>query len=210
MKGIKAVAGVVMLVCVVSFAGVGIQAGGGVNFSNLYRTGGYKTSIQDNRTLTGVTVSWLYWVTFNEKMGALAGLSYESRGTANYDYLQKTISLGYVEIPLLFSYRILPELEARVGPEVGVLTSARGRDENYAVGTGIKDVFQKTDIGISLNLCYTLFDRVVVGAGYDFGILNAMNNSKTGMGGSMHNSSLAITISYKYTAQPTAEELKGK
>lgn len=206
MKGINVVAGVVMLTCVGSFAEVGTQVGVGVNFSNLFRTGGYKTTIQDNRTLTGVTLSWLYWINFNEQMGALAGVSYESRGTNNYDYVHKVISLDYVEIPLLFSYRILPELEARVGPELGVLASARGTPEHYPVGAGIRDYLQKLDIGISLNLCYTLFDKVVVGTGYDFGILNAMNNSKTGMDGSMHNSSLKITIAYKYTAQSKKEE----
>lgn len=181
----------------------GILVGGGIVLANQNYSGDYKTILDGSGTktglLTGMKIDWNYWYNFSEKMGIIAGIDLESRGSKlTADNATGKVTMHYIQIPLLFSYTFLPtiihgilsEASASVGPEIGVIF--RMGDDDSPV-----DVVNLFDYGASLNVTVTIWNRFVLGAGYNLGLTSYLKKVD-GVSGGVTNSAIKVFLDYKY------------
>ncbi len=188
-----------------------VLVGAALNLSNMSGSGDYESYTKDNGMRVGFGIGANYLVALNDKMGVLAGLAYETRGTSQstsstmYGVTVKsdmTTALSYLEIPILFSYKVMPELAVNVGPQLGMLLSAKTTGTVSVAGTStdvdvdVKDGMSGMDLGLTLGVGYTIANMVVVGASYTLGLLNTDKDPPSGVDGSITNSNIQINAAY--------------
>jgi outer membrane immunogenic protein len=201
-KCFKTVAAVVLLASVSSFAGIDLAIGGGLNMSNATLTKDYGLPSNGTKSMVmGFNAGANARFAFNEQMGVVAGVNYETRGVKTDDgTYKKTYSSNYLQIPLLFSYKIIPELAVNIGPEFGIFLSGKYKEEAYGMsGESNLEKVSTLDLGASVQVNYTIINMIVVGAGYYYGFLKPDNNSDY-MGSNMKevraNNNIKITLAY--------------
>ena len=205
MRSFKKIAAVVLLASMSSFAGIGLTIGGGLNLSNTSESGDYELPSGETQSMVvGFNAGVNALFGFTDKMGLVTGLNYETRGTkitvpASITGLgvsgTETMSASYLQIPVLFSYKFIPELAVNLGPELGFYLS--GTEKYEAAGQSQSQDLQNMssmDFGASIGVSYTIVNMIVVGAGYYLGFLNIDNTS--GMSGSVTNNNIKITVAY--------------
>jgi hypothetical protein len=204
MKRLFACFAVVAFIVTGTFAEGGILVGGGMVFSSLSRTGDYKVDGVEYSMLTGFNFDWNYWYSFNERMGIIAGIDFESRGskaTLTDQSIKKT-SLSYFQIPVLFSYSIMPEivpniissLSVSAGPEIGIFVKMRRDFEGFLT-------LKPLDYGPAVNISVMLINRFVLGAGYYLGLADIAKETE-GVSGTIKNTAIKLFIDYKYNPKP--------
>jgi outer membrane immunogenic protein len=204
-KCFKMLVAVVLVASFSSFAGIDLTIGGGLNISDVNLSKDYKlASDQTKSMLMGFNAGANARFAFNDKMGLVAGLNYETRGakikTSDLGFSEtKTGNLAYLQIPVLFSYKFMPELAVNIGPEIGLLLRAKEKVEgDFDIDNGTFDVKSSTsslDLGASIQVTYTISNMIVVGAGYDYGFINTDKNPGD-MKGAMTNSNIKVTVAY--------------
>jgi outer membrane immunogenic protein len=209
MRCFRTVVAIVFFASVSSFAGIDLTIGGGLNISDLTLTGDYKLDNiylaygQTQSMLIGFNAGANARFSFNDKMGLVAGLNFETRG----DKIKKsnkygagsyttTLTMHYLQVPVLFSYKFLPELAVNIGPEAGIFLGGTSKDEGDQTGsTDQKDLVKAFDIGASIQATYTIARMIVVGAGYDLGFMNT-DKSPNGKSGAAKNNNIKVTAAY--------------
>ena len=76
----------------------------------------------------------------------------------------RTISLNYINVPVLLSYKLIPVLSIQAGPSIGFLMST---SENIMVPS--QDAFKTTDFSVVAGAQVNL-SRVKLGARYSYGL----------------------------------------
>jgi hypothetical protein len=188
-----------------SFADGGILVGGGMSLSNLSvsKLGNGVTQKMN----PGFKVDWNYWYMFNDKMGIIAGVDFETRGAKfTVDTTTTAMPLYYFQIPILFSYtilntivpRFLSDFSVSIGPEIGILARTDDAVDDL-------DYLNSLDYGASVNLGITVCNHFVVGGGYNMGFTKITKGPSASskyadlIGSStLKNSTIKIFIDYKY------------
>ncbi len=83
--------------------------------------------------------------------------------------LEKTLSIGYVELPLMIQYFPMRQFYLECGPQVGVLTHAidKGEGENKL---NVKRSFRNFNFGLDIGLGFLVSKRLNVYGRYDLGL----------------------------------------
>ncbi|MFP4522548.1 MAG: porin family protein [Fibrobacterota bacterium] len=209
MKVLKILVAVAAL-SAVSFAGNAVIPTLGLNMSNISASGDYEDFYEEAGILIGFNVGANYHLAINDQMGLLAGLSFETRGTAMtmdmitaYDAsfqpiteeVDVVMSANYIQIPVLFQYNVMPELGIVVGPEAGIFLSGKAKIDDEE--DDLEDI-NTLDLGLSFGANYTVAEKFVIGASYYLGLMNIDgSDSSDDADGAMKNTNIKLSVGYK-------------
>lgn len=187
-----------------------LTIGAGLNLSNLSYGGDYADFESDDAGMRiGFAVGVTTTIALNDKMGVLTGLAYETRGqTSETEFGDITangfMKLNYIEIPVLFSYSVMPELALNVGPEIGICLGGTAGVTYDNAPAGLDDEeediedYSTLDVGLSLGANYTLMEKFVIGVGYSMGFMNIdASDAADDMDGGITNTNIKIMVGYK-------------
>jgi hypothetical protein len=167
----------------------GVKAG--VNFSDI--TGKDVSSYNGRTSFHAGVVSE---VMISDKFAFQPELLYSSQGS-DYDDegYSGTVTLDYLNIPLMAKYYVSGEFSLEAGPQIGFLMSAK---DDYGSGEDdIKDYLKSTDFGLNFGVGYKLESGLNFGARYNLG-LSDLNDSDFDQGSSVKNSVIQVSIGYMF------------
>jgi len=139
---------------------------------------------------------------FSERISLQPELLYSTQGTKFTTKMWDTeeifnmfvsITLGYINVPVLLKVNIAEGLSAEIGPQIGFLLSAEGTSVMNGVSTSgkIKDDYNTLDVTALAGLSYTFAEYFVVSARYGLGLTYVSKaNSK--------NSVIQLSVGYKF------------
>jgi len=123
----------------------------------------------------------------SEKFAVQPELMYTSQG-AKDDFA--TLSLSYINIPVIAKYCVTEDISIQAGPQIGFLMSAK-----YD-GTDFKDSFKSMDYGLNIGAGYNLNEKMSLDLRYYIGLAQLQKDIETGESAS-HNSGLLLSFGYK-------------
>jgi hypothetical protein len=180
-KSLKTIVAAVLVASFSSFAGADLMIGGGLNLSNLSYSEDLGSGVTKSMRV-GFNAGANLFIPFSEQIGLTPGVNFETRGTkieSSYqsNKLTMTMSMNYLQIPVLFTYKPMPELALKVGPELGIFLGGTEKDEsNIAMLNGegdiTSDMVNTIDFGLSFGASYTIANMIAIGAGYYLGLTN--------------------------------------
>ncbi len=168
---------------------LGIKVGG--NFNQLAGTG-FKKAYQPG-IVGGVFVGVRKGKMGVRAEGLVSSAKYTYTYTATTDGTFKNI---YLDIPLLFEYKIIPRLWAQVGPQFSNVISVSA-DPNPPAGTDPKSYFKSSFSGV-LGLEAKLPAHLVVGARYILGITDVNDVSFGTAGGSWKTRTIQAYVGFRF------------
>lgn len=127
-------------------------------------------------------------IAFDKSLSIQPEFVYSGQGTKYDDFfdIKTTVKLGYINIPVMVQYRIVPEFYLEAGPQLGILTSAKHKSGNLEFD--LKDDYKSVDFGLGFGLGYQFPFGVGIGARYMFGLSNAFD-----LGDIVHKNAVAQT-----------------
>ena len=137
---------------------------GGLNLAKL-------TDQDDSKVRPSVYAGGFANIAFNESLSLQPELLYSGQGAkytekiSNTDFVTK---LGYINVPVMVQYRIVPEFILEAGPQVGFLTGAKVKSGKVTVD--VKDQTKSVDFGLGFGVGYQFPIGLGVGARYMFGL----------------------------------------
>lgn len=142
---------------------------GGLTISKL-------TQFDDTKARASIFAGGFANIAFNETMSIQPELLYSGQGT-RYKPLNSTITyrLNYINIPVMFQYRLIPEFYLEAGPQVGFNVSSKTNAGKVTVDIG--DNVKSTDFGLGFGLGYQFPAGIGVSARYMFGLTEVFERS---------------------------------
>lgn len=181
-----------------------IGAKAGVNFASL---GGDETDDLDGKT--GFHIGGLVEIPITEKFAVQPELLYSAVGAKyeeseeflgeTYSYEEK-LKLDYITIPIMAKYYIIEGLSVELGPQIGILVSAKaeyeasGGGESESDEEDVKEFYNSLDLGAGLGASYRLPMGVFFSARYVLGFSNIYEDS-----GDFKNQNNVIQLSAGYS-----------
>jgi hypothetical protein len=138
----------------------GLKAGG-----NLANMDGFDQS----KMRLGISAGPLLQANFGKTLFLQSELLYSIKGhqsNAIQNNSNVTLSLNYINLPVLLGYRVTPNFSIKLGPELGRLLSAKSRFDGST--TDVSDIYQNFDFGADLALAYT-FKKMSLDLRYNYG-----------------------------------------
>ena len=159
-----------MAAFITSIAGAQIQFGvkAGLNLGNLSisPSGGASYSLHPSLHAGG-----LVYLPLISHFGLQPELLYSGQGTkVKYAGMTATTNLGYVNVPILFKYKDPSGFFAEIGPQLGILLSAKTKADGTT--TDVKDHVKSTDISGVLGIGYLTSLNLGIDARYNLGFTN--------------------------------------
>jgi hypothetical protein len=138
---------------------IGFGARAGLNFANEKISSSFGSVSPSTRTI--IMLGGYAKIMFTEKMGIQPELFYSGMGAkdSNPSSGTETYKTNYLSLPVFFRYNVTSQVHFLAGPQFGILLSAKYTDASGT--TDIKSNFNSSDFA------------AVIGAGVDFGPLNA-------------------------------------
>ena len=115
----------------------------------------------------------------NDFFGVAGELLYSNQGTKGKEEgVDITINMNYLNIPVLAKLYIAEGLSLDVGPQFGLLMSAKGKaKQNGSTSSGdLKDKFSGTDVSAAVGLTYNLGNILIQGR-YNLGLTDTEKES---------------------------------
>jgi len=112
-------------------------------------------------------------------------------------------NLGYIAVPVMFQYNLIPNLYLEAGPEFGFLVSAKdklktstnGNTDNSMTSTLNKDDFQTFNFGIGIGAGYYFTQNLGLTARYTAGVTDIFKNNS---GDAVRNNVFQVGLAYKF------------
>ncbi len=98
-----------------------------------------------------------------EVIYSIKGYKFPSTGISG----KGTLSLNYINIPILLGFKPVDKLLVNFGPEIGFLTAAKSTFDNSTAD--LKKIYQKIDIGLALGVAYNLSKNLGIDVRYNYG-----------------------------------------
>lgn len=199
----------------------------GVNFANMTNNEVVVDLMQQEHTLKsrikpGLMVGFDAEYQATSDLFMSLGLQYSRQGSRFPDFERKDgefvegysdwhTDLDYLNVPLLFGYRIAKGFSVKAGLQLGLLLGAKEkmsytditildggtRKQGNAVPreTDVKDVYKSVDLSIPLALSYE-FENVILDARYNFGLtrIHQLDAVKS------RNSVIQLSVGYRFQA----------
>ncbi|MCG2461508.1 PorT family protein [Flavobacteriaceae bacterium F89] len=138
-----------------------IGANGGVNLSTL------QPDLTDPATRTSFHLGGMVEIPLVDALYLQPELLYSSQGVKDKSDDDEVIKLDYLSLPVMVKYYVWDALSVEVGPQFGILLSAKREDNGET--EDIKDITKSTDIGFALGLGYKLNNGLNFGARFYLG-----------------------------------------
>jgi hypothetical protein len=134
------------------------------------------TEFNDAKVRPSIFAGGFANIAFNESMSLQPELLYSGQGT-KYEPLNQMITyrLNYINIPVMFQYRIVPEFFLEAGPQLGFMVAAKTHAGKVTVDIG--DDTKAVDFGLGFGLGYQFPAGVGIAARYMFGLTNVFERS---------------------------------
>ena len=132
-------------------------------------------------------------------------ISFSSSDDFSYTNDKRDIKLGYLNLPVMAKYYIIPGLSVEAGPQVGFLLSAKNEYQIYSSvsedlsGSGeedIKDDSKSVDFGFNLGAGYEFTENIFVQARYNLGLSSINEDSDSDI--DVKNGVLQLSFGYKF------------
>ncbi len=113
-----------------------------------------------------------------------------------------SVTLTYLNIPILANYQIVPGLCVKAGIQPGFLLSQKSKSKGLINGSWMdlentsKEGFNKFDLSIPLGLSYEISD-FVIDARYNLGLTKIYKSSDGHDAAKIKNSVIMLTVGYK-------------
>ncbi len=180
----------------------GVKAG--LNMANL---GG---DIEDADMMMGFHVGGFAEIMLTDEFAVQPELLYSMQG-AKSEYsesfggldfnVEEKLKLSYINIPIMAKYYVTESFNIHAGPQVGFLLSAKAEYEMSGAGASesgdedVKDDFKSIDFGLGLGLGFTFAENFEVGARYNAGLSNIVEDSDDYK---VNNSVIQVSFAYKF------------
>jgi len=169
----------------------GIKAG--LNLANLHESPsepGVSLSMKPNLHAGG-----LVYIPLFANFGLQPELMYSGQGAkASANGTDVKLNLGYINIPVLFKYKDPSGFFAEIGPQVGILISAKSKSGSVSVDS--KDSFKSTDIAGALGIGYLSSLNLGFDARYCLGFTNIAKDATDGT--TVKNNTIQIGVFYVF------------
>jgi hypothetical protein len=83
-----------------------------------------------------------------------------------------SLSLNYINLPILFGYRVAPNFSIKLGPELGRLLSAKSQFNGST--TDVTSIYQDFDFGADLALAFA-FKKLSLDLRYNYGLTDLIH-----------------------------------
>jgi hypothetical protein len=124
----------------------------------------------------GFAAGGLVNIALGETFSVQPEVLYSSEGTLYKESGDKLIFKDdYINVPILFQYNNAIGFYAETGPQIGFLVSAKVSDGDNS--TDAKDGFKKINFSWGLGAGYKLANGFGIGARYNLGLANIIDNS---------------------------------
>ncbi len=179
----------------ISQAQLSYGARAGLNMSKVsFTEDDFKTKFQP-----GFTIGFYGKYALNDAMAVQVETFFSREGTKEQRISSGSkghINKSYVQIPVLFQYKLIKGLYAEAGPQLGILVASK---EKYGSGSlnNIKPNYKPVDIRVPIGVGYDLNDVVKglsVDLRYSFS-LSKINKVEVG-GGNLKNHVIGLTAFY--------------
>jgi len=84
--------------------------------------------------------------------------------------VERTLALGYLQLPLMIQYYPAPQVYLEAGPQFGLLLSAQDKVDDYEEQINAKDDFTTGQVAIGLGIGYKASEKLVLYGRYNFGL----------------------------------------
>lgn len=181
-----------------TYAQVNYGVKAGVNFANLNLS--EDVEIWDPATLTGFNAGVFVNAELAENFSVQPELFYSGQGSVVFEEGDASVKykLGYLSLPVLARYQFWEGFRLEVGPQLGLLLSAK----QIAEGTGedgeidIKDENKSIDFGLAGGASYQLPVGVGIFARYYTGLTDISDNSDSDV--SVKNNVASVGLTYTF------------
>ena len=114
-------------------------------------------------------------------------------------------NLGYVAVPVMFQYNVIPNLYLEAGPEFGFLVTAKDKFKSSTNGNSNgtetaeldKDDFNTFNFGIGLGAGYYFTDNIGITARYTAGLTDIAKDRPSGTD-AIRNNVFQVGLAYKF------------
>lgn len=84
--------------------------------------------------------------------------------------VERTLALGYLQLPLMIQYYPAPQIYFEAGPQFGLLLSAQDKAEDESGHINAKDDFTAAQVGIGLGVGFKATEQLILYGRYNFGL----------------------------------------
>ena len=140
---------------------VGIK--GGVNISSLSGFDGRSRISAHGGVFLHHTIN-NNWCFQPELLYSGEGQRYVSGG------VERTLALGYLQLPLMIQYYPAPQVYFEAGPQFGLLLSAQDKVDDYEEQINSKDDFTQAQVALGLGIGYKASEKLILYGRYNFGL----------------------------------------
>lgn len=163
---------VVSLVANSSFGQVRLGLKAGVNAATVADNEWTKTRFGINAgPIAQINIGKMFFVQC-ELLYSLKGFKYDYEDSTWSDHA--TISLHYINLPVLLAFKAGKNFSIKLGPEIGRLLSAR----NETAEIDISDIYDDFDFGADLGLSYS-YKKLALDIRYNYGIKKVIHVLRT-------------------------------
>jgi hypothetical protein len=144
----------------------GLKAGG-----NLANMDGFDQS----KMRLGVSAGPVLQVNFAKMLFVQSEVLYSIKGrqsSTTQNNSNATLSLNYINLPILFGYRVAPNFSIKIGPEIGRLLSAKSKFDGST--TDVNNIYQDFDLGADLALAFA-FKKLSLDLRYNYGLTDLIH-----------------------------------
>jgi outer membrane immunogenic protein len=138
---------------------------GGLNIAKL-------TDFDRSKTPPSIYAGGFANIALTEEFSIQPELLYSGQGNKYDDILHNeyTTKLGYINIPVMAQYHIVPEFYVEAGAQLGFLAGAKVKSGKVTVD--VKDDSKSVDFGLGFGVGYQFPVGLGIGARYMFGLTN--------------------------------------
>ena len=110
--------------------------------------------------------------------------------------VERTLALGYLQLPLMIQYYPAPQVYLEAGPQFGLLLSAQDKADDESGHINAKDDFTTGQVAIGLGIGYKASEQIILYGRYNFGLTdvsrfdNIVDHSNVGQ--------LGVAIRFKH------------
>lgn len=164
----------------------GVKAG--LNLSN------WTGDVEYNSAKIGFQVGGFAEIKISDKFAVQPELLYSLQGTKFEEGgVEANYNLSYINIPVMAKFFVAEGFSLEVGPQIGILTSAKLKFEDESEDA--KEFFESIDFGLNFGAGYDVAENINIGLRYSLGLSNIAKDSGDEK---LSNSNIALAIGYKF------------
>lgn len=187
----KLIVAMLFMASILTVTGQELGVKAGVNLSNWKDSGGIFTSNKKARTAFHFGV----YATFDlgETFALQPELLYSQKGV-NFSDSDVEYNLTYLDIPIMFKYKLSDSFSLEVGPQLGFLMGAE--IENALGTTDAKEFFQNVEYAAALGTSYKTNMGLTFGLRYNLGLSNVI--AIDGITSEIKNNVFQFSLAYSF------------